>query len=173
MRNGIEAELRKLERSNKLLGFAVAGLLGLALLGLGSAQQAAETLRVSSLEIVDDNGKVRCSIKPEGYGAALILYGSDGRQRLAVRADHRTAAILFQDEHGAQSMVLGRTDDFLGLSFPEISGRSAKIELHPDGPVMELRDRRTGKAELAVTGEVPTFRLMDKDGRLLFKAPTQ
>jgi hypothetical protein len=98
------------------------------------AQGIAPVLRGRALEIVDEQGRVRASIKVHGpetvngqqYPGAVVLVMGDPRGAPGVK--------LAASEKGAG---LGLSN---GQRLPD--GRSAGIQLHADDPVLLLIDRQ-------------------------------
>lgn len=98
------------------------------------AQDIAPVLRGRALEIIDEQGRVRASIKVHGpetvngkqYPGAVVLIMGDPRDAPGVK--------LAASEKGAG---LGLSN---GQRLPD--GRSAGIQLHADDPVVLLIDRQ-------------------------------
>ena len=101
----LEDRIRKLERNNRRLVIGAIGGGGVLLvaLGLGAAapEIVPETIRARAVEVVDGNGTVRVRLSTQGDGgAALYLFDTAARRRVALLHDDDQTALLLYDQSG-------------------------------------------------------------------------
>lgn len=93
----LERRIVRLERWNRLLGAAVAGL---ALLGLAAASGSGEGLRAGSFQVTDRSGRVRAELGLRDGEVGLFLVDAEGRERLSATHDAEGTGLFLHDEAG-------------------------------------------------------------------------
>jgi len=110
----LERRLRRLERSNRLLTFAIAGLGGLALLAFARPPETADVVQARRFQVVDERGLVRLELMHDTAASALYIRDQEGVVRVGVAqfstgaggvalhgAKARGSAVLYLKDQGS------------------------------------------------------------------------
>lgn len=153
----------------RICGFALTGLVVILTLTLGSgcSKQAPAQLKVKSLELVNDDGKVMATLATEsnGVGAdrteavALKLFAADGSERLTIGVGDLGSAIQLRgsSEQSQLNIMLGANDV---IQF--VSGDSV-IVLGGDAGTITAFSREGGRAIQLSAAAEPQVRSMRGD----------
>ncbi|MCC6466871.1 MAG: hypothetical protein IT563_01005 [Alphaproteobacteria bacterium] len=151
----LEERLRRLERTNRLLGAGVAAAL-LAMAGAwstGAVKAAGEEVATSRLVLTDSAGGTRAIMSVvEGFGPSLVLYGENGKAGAALALPPEGPTLALYDRNG------------------QLRTRIAAIE--GTGPSLVLNDsKRKPRVQLSLVGEVPALVLLNEAGQPTWKTP--
>jgi len=176
----VEARLEKLEQQNRRLKFvgivvvlfAVAGLL------MGQALPRSRTIEAEEIVLRDSAGTPRAvwSLKPDG-APTLAFFDPTGKARawLGVKAGG-SPYLLFADQGGKPRAGLTVKDDGSpDLTLIDLAGNPrALLQVPSDGQAGLALYDHLGRARLGVSvsrSGLPDVRLLDKDGKVVWKAP--
>jgi hypothetical protein len=94
----LHLRLDGLERSNRR--WKGAALIGLAMLTLGWALPAEDTVRAEAFELIDPQGNVRAELMLEDSNPELHLLDEDGVRRASLVHDAQQTGLFLQDAEG-------------------------------------------------------------------------
>lgn len=97
LERSLERRIVRLERWNRLLGAAVAGLV---LLGLAAAAGSGEERRAGSFQVTDRSGRVRAELGLRDGEVGLFLVDEEGRDRLSATHGAEGTGLFLHDEAG-------------------------------------------------------------------------
>lgn len=158
----LAARLAHLERSHhrwrRLTAVALLALAAFAL--VGATTPAARTLELSTLKIVDGDGKLRVLLTPtsglsfldaegrprailgiDAQGPGLMLYGEKGEGRATLSVNHDGPGLIFTGAGGALRTVLALLRDAPGLVFYDAQEQErVTLAVQGGGGALELKD---------------------------------
>ena len=161
----LEQRVEKLERQNRL--FKRLGALALAVgavvfLAAQAKEKEPQDLVVRSLRITD-GARLRAEFGVRDECSYLELYDKAESSRVALFGDyHGLSSLLFSDKAGKTKLSLGVAGD--GSPHVDLKGNGLFVHLSDSGGKTRV------SVEVTADG-TPSLRLLDTDGKVIWKSP--
>lgn len=165
----LEERLAQLEKRNRLLSFALAGMalcLGFSLL-VGKTDASPSTVKATRFELVDASGEMVGLWESQKDGNRFILARPDGSQAVKLTAAPKVAGLMLFDENGK-----ARASTLLDHQLPSFNLFDDKLEvlgslgLTSTGAKLDLKDEKGAmRARVGVAGQESYFLIQDAAGK--------
>lgn len=141
----LECKCRNLRRI--LGGFVVAG--AAVFLIAAAPNPAKDSIQTKSLEVLDDDGKVRVRIGPADEGFGIVVYDKDGAFQ-ATLTDAPLGAVMQLNKQGGGIQLMA-VEGGCGITMCDENGKPRALIVHQENK--------------------PQIMLKDKEGKTVFSAP--